>query len=106
MRWLQRPEANARGVAFGALLGAAIGVHAATVVLQISIVATCALLWVRGELPSLRSVCAVAAGLVGGTLVVLLSAATFWQPRFDLYCLSALHLYVACAAGAVLLLMA
>ncbi len=106
LRWLQRADSSARAVALGALLGAAVGVHAGLVVLQVPFVLACGVLWLRGDLPAFRSVAAVAAALVAGALLVLLPAATFWQPRFDLYYLSSLHLYVACASAVVLLVMA
>ena len=106
LRWLRRADSTGRAVAIGLLLGAAVGVHAGLVVLQVPLVLACGLLWLRGDLPGFRSVAAVAAALAAGALLVLLPATTFWQPRFDLYYLSSLHLYVACASAVVLLFMA
>ncbi len=93
MAWRQHPDALAWPLLLGMTLGLALGVHASLVVLQLPLVATLLLGWWRDESNSLRGSWTLAAGLVAGSLAILLPAATFWQGWFDLYYLSWLQVY-------------
>ena len=101
--WLKQPAAALRAAALGAVLGLALGVHASLVLLQLPVLSTLALHWVRRDPLPMPAAAAFAAGLNAAALLVLLPAETFWQGRFELYYLSGLQLYV-CGVSSLLLL--
>ena len=105
MRWLQRPGSVRRAAMVGLALGLALGIHAGLVILQLPLLATLTLQWVRRDPAPLKPAMALSAGLIAGTLLMLLPAETFWQRRFELYYLSWLQLYASMATAALTTIM-
>jgi len=105
MRWLQRPGSVRRAAMVGLALGLALGIHAGLVILQLPLLATLTLQWVRRDPAPLKPAMALSAGLIAGTLLMLLPAETFWQRRFELYYLSWLQLYASMATAALATIM-
>lgn len=104
LRWLGRPESSARACVFGLWLGLAFGVHTGMFMLQIPLLAAVAISWWRCTLAvTFGSTCWFAVGLLLGTLLILAPADTFWSPRFDVYYLSGLQLYVSACTSLVML---
>jgi len=101
LRWLRQPASALRAALLGLGLGAAIGIHAGLFILQVPLVAALLLCWLRGD--PLRGAAAgwFAAGLLTGTLLILVPAETFWQKRYVIYYLSLLHLHLAIATSIV-----
>lgn len=106
LHWLRRPDSVFRAAAVGLWLGLAIGIHASLIVLQLPLLAAIVVQWIKREPVGLKPCVAVALGLLGGALLILIPADTFWQLRFDLYYLSWLQLYASAATAMVLLAVA
>lgn len=105
LRWFGRPEATGRGVFLGFVLGIASGFHNALFILQLPVLGATAVLWLRGmQLPG-KAVTALAAGLIGGALLVVVPSEPFQQGFFDYYYLSWFHLYVAACTVVMLVMM-
>lgn len=106
LRWFGRPDLPARGVFLGFVLGIACGFHNGLFILQLPVLAAFAVLWARGFELSPRSVIGLAAGLLGGVILVLIPSIPFQKGFFEYYYLSWFHLYVATCTVAVMALMA
>jgi hypothetical protein len=105
MRWLQRPEAHRRAAVLGLVLGLAPAFHTGSFILQLPVLFTLFVLWLRGDAPSPRSMESLAGALLVTTLTILLPSAAFRDFQFGMSTLSWFHLYVAfCSAVTVMLL--
>jgi hypothetical protein len=103
LRWLARPGHGARAAILGLWLGAAIGIHAGLFILQVPLLAALLLGWLRGNPVPRAATRWFSAGLLCGTLAILVPAETFWSARFVIYYLSLFHLYIAACTCTVAL---
>jgi len=101
LRWFGEPASAVRAIALGLWLGLAMGVHTGLFMLQLPLLAAVCLAWAAGTGLPPRSARWFVAGLLAGTLLVLLPAGTFWSTRFVVYYLSWLQLYVSACTCAV-----
>ncbi len=103
--WLQRPGSLRRALLAGAVLGVAPAVHNGLFIVQVPMLLSLALGWLRGAVPPARSAHVFIAALLGATLLILLPSLPFREGRFEFYLLSWFHLYVTgCSAAVVALL--
>jgi hypothetical protein len=105
LRWLNKPDQAGRALLLGLWLGVVLGIHTGLFMLQLPLVATFFLLWVRRMSVPALSARWLATGIMTGTLAVLLPASTFWSARFVVYYLSSMQLYVAACTCVVALYM-
>lgn len=103
LRWFARPAQVGRAAVLGLWLGAAIGIHAGLFILQVPLLAALLLGWTRGNAVPPAATGWFCAGLLCGTLAMLVPAETFWSTRFVIYYLSLFHLYVAACTCIVVL---
>lgn len=106
LRWFADPASVARAGFLGFVLGIAPGFHNALFILQIPVLVALYLCWSRGLGWSRSGVAWFAAGLVLGTILILLGSEPFWQGMFAYYYLSSFHLYVAVCTAVLMLLAA
>jgi hypothetical protein len=101
--WLRKPESRRRAWAAGLLRGAAPCIHNALFILQLPLIATLALMWVRGR-PLPATTRAFAAALVIATVAVAAPSAALRLGKFEFFTLSWFHVYfAACVAVACVL---
>jgi hypothetical protein len=103
--WLQRPESLRRALLAGAVLGAAPMVHDGLFILQVPMLLSLGLAWMRGAALPARSAQVFIAALLGSTLLVLLPSVPFREGRFEFFLLSWFHLYVAACSAVVVVLL-
>jgi hypothetical protein len=103
LRWLQCPDVPIRSALLGGILGLAIGVHTGLFILQVPIVLTLLIAWLRGWQPPLRSALAFSIALISITALMLIPALVAGYDGFDLHHLSWFHLYVAVATSVVVI---
>jgi hypothetical protein len=102
--WANRPESATRASTLGMWLGAGPAFQNGLFILQLPVVASFCLLWVRGRGPRPAPAAAFAGALMAATLVVLLPSGPFRENFFAFYLLSWFHLYVACSTALVVAL--
>lgn len=105
MRWLAEPADRRRAAALGVALGAAVAFHNGLFAIQIPLIGSVFILWLRNRTPD-----SVAVGwLVGALLISTLAAALPSVPLrefvFEFALLSWFHVYIAFCTGSVLLIM-
>jgi hypothetical protein len=103
--WLQRPESRGRAAIAGVVLGLAPGIHTAQFILQVPLLATFALLWLRGQ-PRPATTLTFSLALIVATLVVALPSLPLRQGHFDYYTLSWFQVYVAACTAILSVLLA
>lgn len=92
-------------ITLGIVLGIAPAFHNGLFILQIPVLVCFFVLWLRGQMPGMRSLYWFAASLVGSTLLILLPSEPFQNMQFEFWTLSWFHLYVAsCSAIGILYL--
>jgi len=102
LRWFP-DNANRRVAAgLGIALGLAPGFHNGLFVLQIPVLASVGILWLRGYDLSRSGLHALAISLVLSTLLIVVPSGPFQQGMFEFGLLSVFHLYIAACTGAVL----
>jgi hypothetical protein len=101
IRWAQCPDLPVRSALLGGILALAIGVHTGLLILQVPIVLTLLIAWLRGWQPPLLSALAFSITLISITALMLIPALLTGYHGFDLHHLSWFHLYVAVATSAV-----
>ncbi|MEM7430730.1 MAG: hypothetical protein AAF351_02205 [Pseudomonadota bacterium] len=106
MRWLHNTRDRAAAIGLGITLGLAPGFHIGMFILQIPVLVTLGLLWLRSDLPEQRDLVALAVALIGATLLILIPSATFRAGLFDFGVLSWFHLYVAVCSAIVFIFLA
>jgi hypothetical protein len=106
INWFKDDQSRAFAALTGFSLGIASGFHNALFVLQIPVLASFFVCWIRGIQPDWRSSVWMAGSLVTGTLLVTIPSTAFIQGRFDFYLLSWFHVYIAVCSSAVILWMA
>lgn len=102
--WFRRPDSLARAILCGMTLGAASGVHSALFVLQVPVLGTLLIQWLRHQ-PLPGRVAGFAVALVATQLAVALPSLALRLGHFNYYTLSWFQPYAAgCTATAALLL--
>jgi hypothetical protein len=94
------------GIALGCVLGSALAIHNGLFILQIPVVVTLGLFWLRGTpLPHRFQIIAFGAALLTTTLLVCLPSEPWQRGFFEFYTLSWFHFYIAaCVAVFAILL--
>jgi asparagine N-glycosylation enzyme membrane subunit Stt3 len=105
LRWMQQPSNLGRAIACGAALGFAQMFHHGLFVLQLPMLLTLFILWLRGSFPSAAAVNAVALAVFASTLLIALPSGPLLDGQFSMATLSLFHLYVVFATSIMLLLM-
>ena len=104
LAWLKNPGARGRALLCGVVFGLATGVHSALFILQVPLLATFLLLWLRRQ-PLPRHTTTFALALVCAQLAIALPSLPLRQGSFNYYMLSWFQPYVAaCTAVTVMLL--
>lgn len=98
IQWFKRDKGMRNSILLGLVLGFAIGVNNGLFVLQIPVVLTLAILWVKHELPDQKQIEGFSIALLVSTLLILLPSEPFHRGLNSYYYLSLFHLYVACCS--------
>ena len=102
--WMGSLASLRRAAVAGAVLGIAPACHSALFLLQVPILATLALLWIRGSPVPRRSAASFAIALLAGTLLVVVPSEPFRRGLFEFYRLSWFQLYIAASTAIVAIL--
>lgn len=102
LRWFSAPQSRASAIGLGLVLGLAPGFHNGMFVLQIPVLLTVGLLWLRGERLDRRDLNALALTLLATTVLIVLPSEPFRQGLFEFGLLSWFHLYAAVCTSIVL----
>jgi len=102
LRWFSAKQGKASAIGLGLALGLAPGFHNGLFVLQIPVLLTAGLLWLRSERLARDDLHALALTLVAATLVIALRSGPFRQGLFEFGLLSWFHLYAAVCTSVVL----
>ena len=102
LRWFPASENRRAAIGLGIALGVAPGFHNGLFVLQIPVLLTVGILWLRGQELSRSSLRALALSLMVSTTVIAVPSAPFQQGLFEFGLLSVFHLYVALCTSVVL----
>ena len=95
LAWFKRPNLIWRGILLGISLGIAPAFHTGLFILQLPVLFTFFILWMRNELPNNNSVMAFVLAFALGTLVAVSPSEPFQQGQFQFSVLSWFHLYIA-----------
>lgn len=99
MRWLDQPKSLSAATTLGVVLGVVPAIHTSAFILQLLVLVTLAILWMREELPAEKSLKRLAITLVATTLINVLISEPAWNGQFTMATLSWLHAYVALCSG-------
>jgi asparagine N-glycosylation enzyme membrane subunit Stt3 len=102
LRWFAATRDRAAAIGLGLALGLAPGFHNGLFLLQIPVLLSAGLLWLRGEHLPRRDLYALALTLMTTTTVIVLPSEPFRQGMFEFGLLSWFHLYVAACSSFVL----
>jgi len=102
LRWFSAPQSRASAIGLGLALGLAPGFHNGMFVLQVPILLTVGLLWLRGERVARHDLNALALTLLATTVLIVLPSEPFRQGLFEFGLLSWFHLYAAACTSIVL----
>jgi hypothetical protein len=105
LRWLAKPSSIALAGVVGASLGVAQVFHHGLFILQLPVLGTLFILWLRGLLPAAPTVRTLAASLILTTTLMILPSQPLWDGQFSMATFSWFHLYVAFATAALLTFM-
>jgi hypothetical protein len=106
LRWFSMPQSRASAIGLGVALGLAPGFHNGMFVLQIPVLLSVGLLWLRGEKLARGDLNALAWALLATTILIVLPSEPFRQGLFEFGLLSWFHLYAAACTSTVLALIA
>ncbi len=102
LRLFSAKQGRASAIGLGLALGLAPGFHNGLFILQIPVLVSVGLLWVRGEQLARQDLYALAISLVAATVVIVLPSGPFQQGMFEFGLLSWFHLYAAACTAVVL----
>lgn len=102
LRWFPDSANKRVAIGLGIALGLAPGFHNGLFVLQLPVLASVGILWLRGHEFSRPGLHALALSLLLSALVVVVPSGPFQQGMFEFGLLSVFHLYVAACTGIVL----
>ena len=106
MIWLRAPESAGKAAIAAAILAIAPAFQNGLFILQIPLLATLAVLWLRGERMPMRTTLTFCGMLVAVTLAMLLPSEPFREGRFAYWYFSWFHLMVAGCTAVMAYLMA
>lgn len=106
MHWLAHPESRRAAVLLGVALGLAPGFHTGSFILQLPVLITIFVLWLRGQNPNKETTLAMCIALLVSSLVVLLPSEPFRNGFFELSTLSVFHGFVALSTAVAMMIMA
>jgi hypothetical protein len=98
LRWLSEPAKTQNAVILGVTLGSAPAFHNGLFILQLPVLVTLALLWLRRTTPPQPAMAMLSTALILTTLLILLPADAFRIGQFSFAVLSWFHLYIAAAS--------
>jgi len=96
---------RASTIGLGLALGLAPGFHNGLFILQIPVLATVGIMWLRGEQLARQDLHALALTLIAATVLIVLPSEPFQQGMFEFGLLSWFHLYAAACTSVVIVLM-
>ena len=102
LRWFTAPQSRASAIGLGLALGMAPGFHNGMFILQIPVLLSVGLLWLRGERLARHDLNALALTLFATTVLIVLPSEPFRQGLFEFGLLSWFHLYAAACTSIVL----
>ena len=102
LRLFSAKQDRSSAIGLGLALGLAPGFHNGLFILQIPVLVSVGLLWLRGERLARQDLHALSASLMAATLVIVLPSGPFQQGMFEFGLLSWFHLYVAACTSVVL----
>ena len=102
LQYFREPDNGRRAAFLGLVLGMAPAFHNGLFILQIPLLATLFILWMRGSTPPPKHVLRLAGTLLLSTLLVLLPSGPFRDLQFSYATLSWFHLYASFATALVL----
>ena len=102
LRWFSMPQSRGSAIGLGVALGLAPGFHNGMFVLQIPVLLSVGLLWLRGEKLARGDLNALAWALLVTTILIVLPSEPFRQGLFEFGLLSWFHLYAAACTSTVL----
>lgn len=105
LRWLARPSSIVLAGTVGASLGLAQVFHHGLFILQLPVLGTLFILWLRGLLPATPAVRMLAASLLLTTTLLILPSQPLWDGQFSMATFSWFHLYVAFVTATLLTLL-
>lgn len=106
MRWLGDPDSRRDGAILGVVLGLAPAFHTGAFILQLPVLITLFILWLRDEAPPAAATRSMAVALLITTLLILLPSGPFRDLQFSMTTLSWFHGYVAVCTAIAASLMA
>jgi len=101
LRLFSAKQSRASAIGLGLALGLAPGFHNGLFILQIPVLVSIGLMWLRGEQLPRQDLHALALALVASTLVIVLPSEPFRQGLFEFGLLSWFHLYAAACTSVV-----
>jgi len=102
LRLFSVKQDRAAAIGLGLALGLAPGFHNGLFILQVPILVSVGLLWLRGEKLARQDLLALAVSLMAATVAIVLPSGPFQQGMFEFGLLSWFHLYVAACTSVVL----
>lgn len=106
LRWFSAPASRLAGALCGISLGVAHAFHHGLFILQLPVLASLGMLWLRGtELPA-RPILAFAGSLIISTLLIGLPSAPLHDGQFSMSTLSWFHMYIALCTASLATFMA
>ena len=102
LRLFSAKQDRAAALGLGLALGFAPGFHNGLFILQIPVLVSVGLLWLRGERLARQDLHALAVSLMAATVIIVLPSGPFQQGMFEFGLLSWFHLYVAACTAIVL----
>ncbi len=105
LRLFDKPGSTSAAVQLGVVLGIAPAAHTSLFVLQIPVLISVLVFWLRGQREPFEKLHVTAAALLTSATIVLLPSEPFRQFFFELTTFSWFHFYVALCSTAALLLM-
>jgi asparagine N-glycosylation enzyme membrane subunit Stt3 len=100
---LREPGRPARAVALGCVSGFAVAFHNGLFILQLPLIVTAGLLWLRGESLPRKTALAYGAAVLLSTLLAVAPSSALWRGEFQFYLLSWFHVWVAICSAAMVL---
>ena len=99
--WLELPQNRYRAALMGIALAVAPAFHTGLFILQLPLLLSLGVLWLRGWRLPMGSALLFAGSLVAGSALVLLPSGPFWDGQFFFYTLSWFHLYAAAGTAII-----
>jgi hypothetical protein len=105
LRCIGKPGTARAAILCGVSLGAAHAFHHGLFILQIPLLITAFILWLRNSLPPVEIVRWLALALFTTTLLAAIPSGPLWDMQFNVATLSWFHVYVAFCSAALLMFM-